>query len=69
MCPNPGGFDEGFYNNGSKMGSLTRLGGEKDFHSLNLLSGGVLLILMSFSGSFNLASGGFLAVPPLISNC
>ena len=27
------------------------------------------LILMSFSGPFNLASGGFLAAPPLISNC
>ena len=26
MCPNLGGFDEGFYNNGSKVGSLTRLG-------------------------------------------
>ena len=28
-----------------------------------------LLILMSFSGPFHLASGGFLAAPPLISNC
>ena len=28
-----------------------------------------LLILMSFSGPFNLASGGFLATPPLIANC
>ena len=28
-----------------------------------------LLILMSFSGPFNLASGGFLAASPLISNC
>ena len=27
-----------------------------------------LLILMSLSGPFNLASGGFLAVPPLINN-
>ena len=28
-----------------------------------------LLILMSFSGPFNLASGGFSAAPPLIKNC
>ena len=28
----------------------------------------VFLILISFSGPFNLALGGFLAVPPLISN-
>ena len=28
-----------------------------------------LLILRSFRGPFNLASGGFLAAPPLISNC
>ena len=28
-----------------------------------------LLILMSFSGLFNLASGEFLAAPPMISNC
>ena len=27
-----------------------------------------LLILMSFSGPFNLASGGFLTAPPLINN-
>ena len=27
-----------------------------------------LLILMSFSGPFNLVSGGFMAAPPLISN-
>ena len=32
------------------------------------VSGG-LLILRSFSGPFNLASGGLLAAPPLISNC
>ena len=68
MCPNQGGFDEGFYNNGSKMGSLTRLGGEQGLQSLNLISGG-LLILMSFSGPFNLASDGFLAAPLLISYC
>ena len=28
-----------------------------------------LLILMSFSGPFNLAWGGFLAAPPLLKNC
>ena len=32
------------------------------------VSGG-LLILTSFSGPFNLASGSFLAAPSLISNC
>ena len=26
VCTNPGGFDEGFYSNGSRVGSLTRLG-------------------------------------------
>ena len=31
------------------------------------VSGGQLLILISFSGPFNLASGGFLATPSLIS--
>ena len=30
---------------------------------------GGLLSLMSLSGLFNLASGGSLAAPPLISNC
>ena len=28
-----------------------------------------LLTLMSLSGPFKLASGGFMAAPPLISNC
>ena len=70
VCPNPRGFDEGFYNSGSKAGkSLTRSGCEQGLHFLNLISGGRLLILISFSGPFNLASGGFLAAPPLISNC
>ena len=36
-------------------------------HSFNFVTGG-LLILMSFSDSFNLASGGFLAAPPLIKS-
>ena len=54
-CLNSRGFDEVFYNSGSKMGSLTRLGCEPGLQSLNLL------ILMNFSGLFNLASGGLLA--------
>ena len=41
----------------------------KSLHSLNLVSGGGLPILMNFSSPFNLVSGGFLAAPPLISNC
>ena len=32
-------------------------------------SGGGLLILMGFSGPLNLASDGFLVVPPFVSNC
>ena len=55
MCPNPEEFDELFYSSSSRAVLLTRL-----------VSG--LLILMSFSGPFNLASGGFLAAA-LISNC
>ena len=43
---------------------MVRLGCVKGLHSFNLISGGVL-ILMSFSGSFNLNSGRFLAAPPL----
>ena len=53
-----------FYSNGSRVGLLIRLGCVKGLHPFNLISGG-LLILMSFSGSFNLASGGFLSAPPL----
>ena len=40
MCPNPRGFDEGFYNSGSRVGSLTRLGCVQGLHSFNLISGG-----------------------------
>ena len=57
-----------FYCNGSQFGSLTRLGCEQSLYPLNLVSGGGLLILMSFSGSFNPASSDFLAAS-LISNC
>ena len=46
------------------MGLLTRLGCVQGLYPFDLVSGG-LLILISFSGSFNLASGSFLASPPL----
>ena len=46
MCSNRGGFDEEFY---SKV--LIRLGYVLGLHCSNL-------VLMSFSGSFNVASGG-----------
>ena len=46
MCSNRGGVDEEFY---SKV--LTRVGCVLGLHSSNL-------VLMSFSGSFNVASGG-----------
>ena len=36
---NPRAFNQGFYNCGSKVGSLTRLWGEQGLHSLNLISG------------------------------
>ena len=67
--PAPRGFDEGFYNSGSRAGSLKRLVGVQGLLAFNSVSGGPVLILMSSSGPFNLASGGFLAAPPLISNC
>ena len=57
VCPNPGGFGEEFYSNRSRVGLLIRLGCVQGLHSFNLVSGN---ILMSFSGSFNLASGGLL---------
>ena len=53
-----------FSSNGSRVGLLIRLGCEQGLHSFNLISGD-LLILMSFSGSSNLASGCFVAAPPL----
>ena len=62
MCPNLGGFDEEIYSNSSRVGLLTRLGCEQGVQVVSLL------ILMSFSGPFNLASGGFLSAPPLTSN-
>ena len=40
VCPGPGGFDEEFYSNSSRMRSLTRLGCVQGLHFLNLVSGG-----------------------------
>ena len=57
VCPNPGGFGEEFYSNGSKVGLLIRLGCVQELHSFHLVSGN---LWMSFSGSLNLASGGLL---------
>ena len=70
MCPNPRGFDEVFYNSGSRVGSLTILVCVCRACTPLISSQVVgLLILMSFSGPFSLASGGFLAALPLISIC
>ena len=41
-CPNPGGFDEEFYSNGSRVGLLIRLECAKGLHSSNLISGNLL---------------------------
>ena len=60
----PGGFDEEFYSS-SRVRVLTRLGCVQGLHSSNLVSGSRLEELL---GSFNPASGGFLAAPPLMSN-
>ena len=55
---------------GKGQGSLVRCSpwGCKESDTTKLRWPG-LLILMSFSGLFNLASGEFLAAPPMISNC
>ena len=42
MCPNPGGFGEEFYSNGSKVGLLIILGCVQGLHSFNLVSGDLL---------------------------
>ena len=42
MCPNPGGFDEGFYSNGSRVGLLIKLGCVQGLQSSNLVSGNLL---------------------------
>ena len=57
VCANPGELCEDFYSNGSRVGLLIGLGCVKGLHSFNLVSGN---LLMSFSGFFNLASGGLL---------
>ena len=67
MCPNLGGFDEEFCGRSSRVGLLTKLGYMQGLHSFTFIQS--LLILRSFSGPFNLASGGFLAILLLISNC
>ena len=64
ICPNPRGFDEEFYSNSSRVVLLTRLGCVQGLQSSNLVSGDLLDELLWFP-----ARGGFLAVPPLISNC
>ena len=38
LCPNPGGFDEEFYSNSSRVGLLIRLGCVQGLHSSNLVS-------------------------------
>ena len=57
VCPSLGGFDEEFYSNSSRLALLIRSGCVQGLHSFNLASGNVL---MSFSGSFNMASSGLL---------
>ena len=57
VCPNLGGFGEDFYSNSSGVSLPIRLGCVQDLHSFNLVSGH---LLMSFYGSFNLASAGLL---------
>ena len=54
-CPNRGGIGE-YLNQSSRVELLIRLRYVQGLHTFNLVSGG-LLILMSISGSFNLASG------------
>ena len=67
MSLNSSELDESFYNSGSKLRSLARLGCEQGLRSLSLISGP--LTLMNSSGPFNLASSDFLTAPSLISNC
>ena len=57
VCPNLGEFGKEFYSNGSRVELLIRLGCVQGLHSFNLVSGN---LLMSFSDSFTLASGGLL---------
>ena len=57
VCPNMGGFDEEFYSHSSRLALLIRSGWVLGLHSFNLASDN---LLMSFSGSFNMASSGLL---------
>ena len=57
VCPNPRGFGEEFYSNGSRAGLLIRFGCVQGLHSFNLVS---VDLLKSFSGSSDLALGGVL---------
>ena len=54
---NPRGSDEGFYNSGSKVGSLTRLGCEQGLHSFHLVSGGSMAATLLISKGSNLPFG------------
>ena len=90
LCPNLWECGEEFYSNSSREGLLIRLGCVEGLHSFNLASDSLLilmnfqvplilplLILMSFSGFYNLVLGGFLTasplslhpLPSLMSNC
>ena len=48
---------EGFYNSGSKVGSLTRLGCEQGLHSFHLVSGGSMAATLLISKGSNLPFG------------
>ena len=78
LCPNLWECGEEFYSNSSREGLLIRLGCVEGLHSFNLASDSLLilmnfqvplilplLILMSFSGFYNLVLGGFLTASPL----
>ena len=52
-----------FYSDSSRLGLLTRLGCVQGLHFSDLVSGNLDALL------WFLASGSFLAAPPLISNC
>ena len=57
VCANLEGSGVEFSSNGSRMGLLIRLGYVQGLHSFNLVPGN---LRMSFSASFNPASGGLL---------
>ena len=64
MCPNPGEFGEEFYDSSSRVALLIRLEYVKGLHSSNLAK----VILMSFSGSFNVASGGLSLIGRMLTS-